>query len=739
MVSLVSTLPSEGGVTEELVDAWLDDLSARRTAPEINQLRKAITESRRSHRGQVLVDGMDRQLALLHTADTLDRLKLDNDTLVAAILSEQPGTTGYDPETLEQRYGKSVLRMVEQVSLIREISASGAHHQQGDVEKLRRLLLDIAADVRSILVLLAKRLRLMRRLKFVPAEVQQRVARETRQIHAPLANRLGVWQLKWELEDLCLRYLQPETYKDLARKLDGKRREREAFVDSVVNKLCELCAEHGIDADVTGRPKHIYSIWNKMQRKNLDFEQVYDVRAVRVLVDTMAQCYEVLGMAHGMWRPVPGEFDDYIAHPKPNGYRSLHTAVVGDDGRPLEIQVRTRDMHEHAERGVAAHWRYKENDQKDEELERRVAWMRSWLEQQQEENGVNGEGGIGPGDLEFDARRIYVLTPQSKVVELPAGSTPVDFAYAIHTSVGHRCRGAKVNGRIVPLSASLQSGDRVEILTVKEGGPSRDWLSPHTGYVTNSKARNRIRHWFKQQDHDQHVHIGRASLEREVTRLGVIKPDLESLAKRFNFQHTDDLLAAIGQGEVSAIQVANTQLPRPEVDRDLEADSAIRERVRQRVVPKGESSGAVVVQGVGDLLTQMARCCKPVPFDPIVGYITRGRGVTIHRANCRMVQKMDQENRARLIDVTWADGQEESRFMVDIQVLAHNRKGLLRDITSVFANVDIDVLGVNTQNDRRNEQANMRFTAEVTDMGQLSRVMDQLAQIPDVHDVRRQV
>lgn len=735
MVSLVTRLPSEGSVDDALIETFLDELSEQRTPEAIAKLRKAIIEARRAHRGQVLVDGMDRALALLHTADTLNRLKLDIDTLIAAILSELPDQVGYDPEALEGRYGKAVMRMVEQVGRIREISASGAHDEQQDIEKLRRLLLGIAEDVRSILVLLAKRLRLMRNLKHVPTEEQQRVARETRRIHAPLANRLGIWQLKWELEDLSLRYLQPEKYKELATKLDGKRREREAFVANVVERLETLCAEAGIAAQVNGRPKHIYSIWNKMQRKSLDFEQVFDVRAVRVLVVTVAQCYEVLGMAHGLWRPIPGEFDDYIAHPKPNGYQSLHTAVVGDDGKPVEIQVRTRDMHEHAERGVAAHWRYKENDRKDDELERRIGWMRSWLEQQDESPAEASEE-----ELEFEAKRIYVLTPQSKVVELPSAATPIDFAYAIHTSVGHRCRGAKVNGRIVPLSAKLQSGDTVEIITVKEGGPSRDWLSPHSGYVTTARARNRIRHWFKQQDHDEHVRIGRDSLDREVKRLSVSRPDLEELAKRFSFHHGEDLLAAIGQGEVSAIQVANAQLQKKLAsDQDHRAEQEIREKVQQKKLHHHESAGSVMIHGVGDLMTHMARCCKPVPFDPIIGYITRGRGVTIHRQDCRVVQRMDDENRARLIDVAWTEAQEQSRFMVDIQIQAQDRKGLLRDISSVFANADVDVLGVNTQSDRRHERASMRFTAEVSDMSELSRVMGQLAQIPDVYDVRRQV
>jgi len=736
LVSLVTSLPTDGPVDEQQTASWLEGLAGQRPAGDIEKLRDAIVEARRAHRGQVLVDGMDRLSALLHTADTLNRLKLDSETLIAAILSELPELGGYDPESIENRYGKTVLRMVEQVARIREISANGTHGDSQDLEKLRRLLLDLAGDVRSILVLLAKRLRLMRGLKHVPGEMQRAIAHETSHIHAPLANRLGVWQVKWELEDLCLRYLQPERYKELAKKLDGKRLEREKFVASVVSRLEGMCDAQGIDANVSGRPKHIYSIWNKMQRKNLDFEQVFDVRAVRVLVDTVAECYEVLGMAHGQWRPVPGEFDDYIAHPKPNGYQSLHTAVVGDDGQPLEIQVRTRNMHEHAERGVAAHWRYKENNQQDDELERRIEWMRAWLEQQEEDSvelfELADEG-------EFEARRIYVLTPQNKVVELPTAATPIDFAYAIHTSVGERCRGAKVNGRIVPLSASLNSGDRVEIITVKEGGPSRDWLSPHSGYVTTSRARNRIRHWFKQQDHDLHVQIGRESLDREVKRLSLPRPDLEDLAKHFSFHRSDDLLAAIGQGEVSAIQVANVQMQREHPRQRRDADAEIREKVRQKKTTQHESAGAVIVQGVGDLMTQMARCCKPVPYDPILGYITRGRGVTIHRQDCRMVQRMDAENRARLIDVVWADAQEKSRFMVDIQVLAQDRKGLLRDISSVFANAEIDVLGVNTQSDRRHENASMRFTVEVSNMNQLSRVMEQLEQIPDVDDVRRQV
>ncbi len=738
MVSLVTTLPKEGTASEQQVESWLGELAKRRPARDIARLREAVAIARAAHVGEHAADGFDRFLSLLHTVDTLDSLKLDIQPLIAATLSELPGHAAYDPADIAQRFGTAVGAMVAQVSRIRELSATGTEKtDERGVENLRRMLLGIANDVRAILVVLSKRLQLMRRLRRLPPDLQRRVARETQLVHAPLANRLGVWQLKWELEDLCLRYLEPEEYSTLASQLDGKRREREAFIADVIRRMNEACAAADIPVELSGRPKHIYSIWKKMKRKRVDFGQVFDVRAVRALVDTVPQCYEVLGIAHSLWRPVPGEFDDYIAHPKPNGYRSLHTAVVGDDGKPLEIQVRTREMHEHAERGVAAHWRYKESTQKDDELERRIEWMRRWLEQQDDDlpplDGVDD-------DTEYEARRIYVLSPQGKVVELPSGATPLDFAYAIHTSIGHRCRGAKVDGHITQLAQPLKSGQKVEILTAKEGGPSRDWLNPHSGYLTTNRARNRVRQWFKQQDHDQHVAIGRANLDREVARLSLPKPDLERLAVRFNFKTHDDLLAAIGRGELSAIQVANAQAERVSRSAAEVADREIPEKLRRRAPSRAAGgAGQVVVDGIGDLMTQMAKCCKPVPYDDIVGYITKGRGVTVHRKDCAVVRKMDTHNRARLVDVAWADAQTDSRFLVDIQVLAADRKGLLRDISSVFANAEIDVLGVNTQSDRRHERATMRFTAEVTDMSQLSRVIDRLAQIPDVIDVRRQL
>lgn len=468
-----------------------------------------------------------------------------------------------------------------------------------------------------------------------------------------------------------------------------------------------------------------------MYRKGVDFSQIFDVRAVRVLVDTVSQCYEVLGLVHGMWQPIPSEFDDYIARHKANGYSSLHTAVVGEDGKPLEIQIRTHDMHEHAERGVAAHWRYKESRGEDQELERRIEWMRGWLEQSND--AQDAEENLE--DTEFEAKRIYVLTPQGKVIELPKGATAVDFAYAVHSKVGDHCRGAKADGKMISLSKPLASGQSVDIHTVKEGGPSRDWLNPHAGYVVTSRARNRIRQWFKRQDYDQHLQIGRTTLEREITRLGVKRPNLEKLLPKYNYRSVDDLLAALGRGEVSAIQLANVHTT--PVDRN--ANEEIEQKISKRVAGRSRGQAAhVLVEGVDDLMTHMAKCCKPVPYDPVTGYITKGRGITVHRQNCPVVSRMGAEQQARLVPVDWAGEQPASGFLVDIHIYAGDRKGLLQDISSVFSNEEIDVLGVNTQSDRRKETANMRFTVEVENVSKLSRVLEKLAQVPDVLQVQRQ-
>ncbi|WP_456374155.1 RelA/SpoT family protein [Thiolapillus sp.] len=727
MVSTVSHLPETGSVSQEQITAWLAALAGHRSRKEIHQISLALELIHRVHDEEPAFGGVQHQLALMQTADILDQLNLDTETLVASLLSDLPLA---ELEKAEP-FGERVPAMIRDLSRIRTVAVSGSSaNDDKQSENLRRMLLGLADDVRVVLIVLAKRLQLMRVLQQVGEEEERRaIADITQRIHAPLANRLGVWQLKWELEDLSLRVLHPNAYRDIARALEEKREEREQFIAGVIGRLQASCEQHGIPADISGRPKHIYSIWKKMQRKGVDFSQIFDVRAVRVLVDSVAQCYEVLGMVHGAWQPIPKEFDDYIAHPKANGYRSLHTAVIGEDGKPLEVQIRTREMHDHAERGVAAHWRYKEDGKGDSELERRIEWMRAWLEHPGDTQDAE------EADAEFEARRIYVLTPDGKVVELPRGATAVDFAYAIHSSVGHRCRGAKADGKMISLTQPLESGQTVEIITVKEGGPSLDWLNASSGYVTTSRARNRIRHWFKRQDYEQHVALGKASLDKEINRLGVKKPDLEKLLEKYNFKTVDDLYAAMGRGEVSAIQVANLQVAQKALDDDR--DIAL--KADKRSVRHKAAAGEVVVQGVDGLMTHTARCCKPVPNDPIMGYITRGKGVSIHRADCPVLRRLKKDQAERLISVVWSEEQPRGVFLVDVQLHAHDRKGLLRDISSVFSNEEVDVLGVKTHSNRKKETASMRFTVEVANMEQLSRVMEKLAQVPDVMDVKRQV
>ena len=732
MVSIVSSLPATDNLDQAHRDAWLQALAVHRSENEVSRIAQALTLVEQLHGDEHLYGVQQLQLALLQTADILEQLKLDSDSLIVGLLSEAVSSPKYDADLIRDRFGPAVLQMTLDIARIRSIAVIGSRDAgERQTENLRRMLLGLADDVRVVLVILAKRLQLMRVLKYLPAEDQRAIAGVTQRIHAPLANRLGVWHLKWELEDLSLRFLKPETYQEIARNLENNRQQRREFVAQVIDKLQRVCALHDIQADISGRPKHIYSIWKKMQRKRVDFSQIFDVRAVRILVDTVAQCYEVLGLVHGMWQPIPSEFDDYIARHKANGYSSLHTAVVGEDGKPLEIQIRTHEMHEHAERGVAAHWRYKENRGEDQELERRIEWMRSWLEQGSDAR----EAEQNLEDTEFEAERIYTLTPQGKVIELPKGATAVDFAYAIHSKVGDRCRGAKVDGKMISLSKPLESGQSVEIHTVKEGGPSRDWLNPHAGYVVTSRARNRIRQWFKRQDYEQHVQIGKATLEREITRLGVKRPNLEKLLPRYNYQSVDDLLAALGRGDVSAVQLANVNTAPGEQDADREIEQKISRRVAGRT--HGQAA-QVLVEGVDDLMSHMAKCCKPVPYDAIVGYITRGRGITVHRRDCSVVKRMSTEQQARLMPVDWANEQPASAFLVDIHIYAGDRKGLLQDISSVFSNDEIDVLGVKTQSDRRKETANMLFTVEVDNVSQLSRVLEKLTQVPEVLDVRRQ-
>ncbi len=660
----------------------------------------------------------------IEVALILRELGVDEPTLVAALLSDPRLRQRLSREAIEAEFGVQVAELVDNVHWLdtfKECEAAASQTPEQN-ERLRRMLLALIGDIRALLIQLAYRLQRLRGLSREAYEVRRCVARETLDLYAPLANRLGIARLKWELEDLSFRVLEPQAYKRIAQALEESRRAREAYIQSFVRSLREALEKEGIHCEVKGRPKHIYSIWKKMQRKDLDVDQLYDLRAVRVIVDRVSDCYAALGVVHGAWQHIPKEFDDYIANPKDNGYRSLHTAVVGPQGRVVEVQIRTRQMHEYAERGVAAHWLYKEGGQQDALMQRSIRALQQLLEAGKDDPQI-----MQQFRTELFRDRVFVLTPAGEVLDLPKGATPLDFAYAIHTEVGHRCRGAKVNGRIVPLSHTLRSGEQVEILTGKAARPSRDWLNPHLGYLRTTKAKARVRQWFRQQDRERNVKDGRQIVEQELQRLGVDAPDLEGIAKRFNLSTVEDLYAALGRGDVSAHQFAGAlkvpglePAPPPATPGDV---------ARRR-----EAKG-VTIRGVGNLLTQRAGCCKPMPGDAITGYITQGRGVSIHRSDCAELAALAAADRSRLVEVEW--GTDSEVYPVDIRVLGLDRKGLLRDVTGLLADERVNVLRADTRTDPKDQSVRMDLRIEVRDSIQLSRVLDKLWQVPSVLEARR--
>ncbi|HEC17873.1 MAG TPA: GTP diphosphokinase [Gammaproteobacteria bacterium] len=663
--------------------------------------------------------------------EILTNLDVGSDPLVAALFSSIPPTL-LPAEQLQAHFSTEVVEMVAEVHRLRMVDDVSAQQQSRDekavhLEGLRKLLLGMAEDVRVVLIKLAERVQVMRELKTMPEEARRRVASETMDIFAPLANRLGIWQLKWELEDLSFRFLEPEKYQQIARLLDERRADREKYIANVVQQLRGALTAAGISGDVMGRPKHIYSIWKKMEGKSVDFQKLFDVRAVRILVQDEAACYAALGLVHSLWQPIPSEFDDYIASPKENRYQSLHTAVVGPQGKTLEVQIRTYEMHQHSEHGVAAHWGYKEGGRQDEEYREKIAWLRQILEWKDEERGT--EDFLDRFKSEVFQDRVYVLTPKGKVLDLPKGSTPLDFAYHIHTDVGHGFRGAKVNGKIVPIGYTLKSGEQVEILTSRQSAPSRDWLNPHLGYLHSPRARAKVRAWFRQQDFTLNVAAGREVVERELQRLGVAEVTFETLAKQFRHDSVDEFFAAVGCGDITGAQIAGRLsaliLPRSPAQAQ-----------RRRSTPKGEQAGDLQIMGVGDLVTHIARCCKPAPNDPIVGYITRGRGISVHRNDCRNLLRLKREEPERLIEIQWQQAAERT-YSVDIFVQAFDRQGLLRDITEVLSNAQLNATAVNTRTDPKTNLASMTLSLEIHDIEQLSQALTRLEQLPNVMQASR--
>jgi len=668
--------------------------------------------------------------------EILADIHADYPTLLAAFIYALMLVNAIEWERIESDFNDEIQLLVRNIQRLHILQASqiqSADHNadQQQIEGLRRLLLALAADIRVVLVQLAERLYLLRHSKQLAHEVRHQIAEECMAIYAPLANRLGIWQFKWELEDLSFRYLEPETYRTIAKMLDEKRTDREQYIENVLQQLRDEIAKFGIKAEVSGRPKHIYSIWRKMKKKGLDFHELFDVRAARVLVDRVADCYMALGVVHTLWRPIKSEFDDYIASPKANNYQSLHTAVIGPEDKTLEVQIRTYEMHEHCEFGFASHWSYKEGGRSDQKIQQQINSLRRLLDLREEGADDSEDTLLDQVRNELLEERVYVLTPKNQVIDLPAGATTLDFAYAIHSEVGHHYRGAKVDGVIVPQGYRLKNGQQVEVLTTPQAHPSRDWLNPSLGYAQSSRTRAKIRAWFRQQDFTQNRSAGAHILEQELKRLNVKEIELDKLLKRFNHANEDDFYAALGRGDISMNKLASALsdyvLPKKAFD--------IYSR-RSGEPRTGKYGTSVEVVGVGDLLVTMAKCCKPVPFDRIVGYITRGRGVTVHRADCRNLLQMELDQEERFIEVSWGHLSDQT-YPVEISVKAFDRKGLLQDITTILTTEHLNVTDVNTHTDKLTCIASMSLLVEVTDAMQLSRALTRIEHLSNVMEVSR--
>ena len=676
-----------------------------------------------AHEGQPRATGEPYVTHPIASAQILAELGLDPVAIQAALLHDVPEDTEYSLTDVEERFGSEVAQLVDGVTKLSKFSTHS--HEQQQAENIRKMLLAMAQDIRVVLIKLADRLHNMRTLYGLPSEKQLRIARQTMEIYAPLAERLGIWQMKWELEDLAFKTLEPERFRELAKLLDTRRVGRESYIDRAIAELRPRLEAAGIEVDLQGRPKHIYSIWKKMERKSAEFGEIYDVYAIRILVDDVRDCYAALGIVHSLWRPIPGQFDDYIAVPKNNLYQSLHTAVIALDGKPLEIQIRTHQMHQVGEVGIAAHWRYKEGTKSDREYDAKLAWLRQLLDWQRDvSDATEFVEGI---KLDIFQDQVFVFTPKGDIKDLPAGATPLDFAYRIHTDVGHRTIGAKVNNRLVPLDYRLKNGDIVEVVTTKgEHGPSRDWLN----VVRTSHAREKIRQWFKRKDRDENIVHGRESLDRELRRLArtsiaSIGPDrIAEVARQYNYETLDDFYAAVGYGAVGAQAVVmrlgvvdDTQGTLPTV----------------APAPHVPRTGGVRVKGVGDLLVRFAKCCHPIPGDPIVGFITRGKGVTVHLQTCPTV--VNEREVSRLIEVEWEAAPTQT-YPIAIRVEAYDRTGLLSDISQVVAENKVNILAAQVAV-TSDHTAVVTATLQVASVSQLARVMSRIETLKDVISVQR--
>jgi GTP diphosphokinase / guanosine-3',5'-bis(diphosphate) 3'-diphosphatase len=730
------------------LERLLEQLPENYTLADRELIQRAYRVAEEAHRDQKRHSGEPYINHCLAVASILADLRVPPEVVAAGLLHDTVEDTTITLNEIKRDFGNSIAVLVDGVTKLTNLPRVSrddqhAEHSNGNngsepsealpsnialgrkqdlvSETLRKTFLAMGEDVRVVIIKLADRLHNMRTLGFMPENKRKRIAKETLDIFAPLANRLGIWQIKWELEDLGFRYLNPEKYKEIAEQIQERRPDREVQIEAIKTNLLRLLESHNIKAEISGRPKHIYSIFKKMTQKGKPFDLVRDVRAVRLIVPDIPSCYAALGVIHTHWRPIPGEFDDYIAAPKDNFYQSLHTAVIYDDKRPLEVQIRTAEMHQNAEYGIAAHWRYKEGAHRDKSYEQRINWLRNMMEWRTDVNDAQEFVEGMKTDVFQD--RVYVFTPRGDIIDLSAGSTPIDFAYHVHTDIGHRCRGARVNGKLVPLYQELKTGDQVEILTAKRGGPSRDWLNPNLGLVKTQRARSKIKAWFKKQEDEQNLAQGRATLERELQRLGITNTNYEKMARELGFKIPEEMFIALGNGDLSVNKVIKQLSDIVETADILEATIPAQETK--------SSTDAVEVVGLKGLLSTMARCCNPMPGDQIVGYITRGRGATIHRQDCpNILRRKDTE---RLLQVDW--GKVERTFPVHITVKAYDRQGLMGDISTLLQNEGVNIADVSVNYNRT--VADIKLVIEIRDLAQLSRVLTRIESLPNVLEALR--
>lgn len=723
----------------------LCDAIPKLTHQERSLIERAYQKAEAKHAGQFRKSGEPYFTHCVAVAQILADMHLDAEAIAAALMHDLIEDTDVTYKELAEEFSERVATLVDGVTKLTKLpmpsDANGSQNgrsraevkRERELEYFRKMLMTMSDDVRIVLIKLADRLHNMRTLGFMEPNKQHQKAQETMEIFAPLANRLGIWQIKWELEDLAFSYLQPDAYQMLTASLDERRTDREAYMEKVVKVLNhELGKANIYDAAISGRPKHIYSIYRKMVRKDVPFKEIYDVRAVRVIVDTIPECYLVLGIVHNLWRPIPGEFDDYIASPKDNFYQSLHTAVLDDNGKTLEVQIRTWDMHEHAEYGVAAHWRYKEGKGQDEAFNNRIRYLRRLMEFGMDDD-EDARTFMDNVKSEVFEDRVYAFTPKGKIIDLPVGATPIDFAYHVHTEIGHHCQGARVQGKLVPLNHKLKTGDQVEIQTSNRGGPSLDWLNPDLGYVKTNRARAKIRHWFRRQNRDKNIVSGRTLVDQMLKKLGLVDAmTFEMVAELFDFRSLEDFFAAVGNGDINSAQISGRIL---EYERHNVKETQQAEMKPKPVMQIKATSGVngVQVMGAGGFLVNLARCCGPMPGDDIIGFITRGRGITVHRQDCKNVANTPEPE--RLVEVAWSPVEEKQGYTVPVEIVAYDREGLMRDVSTAITDEKINMSMVNVVT--RHDIATFQVTMELRNLKQLTRILSRIECIPSVVEARR--